>query len=100
PCTAAYALPLHDALPIFGRWGRELLAAVNRAESLTETALPQWPHRPRPRMPGAVSRRVEALRRWRAAATTRVGLEPGALLPNRRSEERRVGQEVRTAAPA
>jgi ribonuclease D len=68
---------------VLGRWGRELLAAVDRAESLTETALPQWPHRPRPRMPGAVSRRVEALRRWRAAATTRVGLEPGVLLPNR-----------------
>jgi ribonuclease D len=68
---------------VLGRWGRELLAAVDRAESLTEAALPQWPHRPRPRIPGAVSRRVEALRRWRAAATTRVGLEPGVLLPNR-----------------
>jgi ribonuclease D len=32
---------------------------------------------------GAVSRRVEALRKWRAAATERVGLEPGVLLPNR-----------------
>jgi ribonuclease D len=30
-----------------------------------------------------VSRRVEALRQWRAGATTRVGLEPGVLLPNR-----------------
>jgi len=30
-----------------------------------------------------VSRRIEALRRWRAEATARVGLEPGVLLPNR-----------------
>jgi ribonuclease D len=68
---------------VLGRWGRELIAAVERAESLPEDALPRWPHRPRPRIPGAVSRRVEALRRWRTAATQRVGLEPGVLLPNR-----------------
>jgi ribonuclease D len=30
-----------------------------------------------------VSRRVEALRKWRASATERLGLEPGVLLPNR-----------------
>jgi ribonuclease D len=68
---------------VLGRWGRDLLAAVDRAAALDESALPQWPHRPRPRIPGAVSRRVEALRRWRTAATQRVGLEPGVLLPNR-----------------
>jgi ribonuclease D len=30
-----------------------------------------------------VSRRVEALRRWRTGATERFGLEAGVLLPNR-----------------
>jgi ribonuclease D len=34
-------------------------------------------------IPGAVSRRIEALRRWRAGATERIGLDPGVLLPNR-----------------
>ena len=29
------------------------------------------------------ARRVEALRKWRAASTERLGLEPGLLLPNR-----------------
>jgi ribonuclease D len=68
---------------VLGRWGPALLAAVERALALAEEDLPRWPHRPRPRIPGTVSRRVDALRRWRAAATERVGLEPGVLLPNR-----------------
>jgi ribonuclease D len=68
---------------VLGRWGAALEAAVERALSLPETALPEWPHRPRPRIPGAVSRRIEALRKWRAAATQRIGLAPGVLLPNR-----------------
>jgi ribonuclease D len=68
---------------VLGRWGSALEAAVDRALALPETALPEWPHRPRPRIPGAVSRRIEALRKWRAAATQRIGLAPGVLLPNR-----------------
>ncbi len=68
---------------VLGRWGSALEAAVERALALPDTALPQWPHRPRPRIPGAVSRRIEALRKWRADATQRVGLAPGVLLPNR-----------------
>jgi len=68
---------------VLGRWGSALEAAVERALALPDTALPQWPHRPRPRIPGAVSRRIEALRKWRAGATQRVGLAPGVLLPNR-----------------
>ena len=65
---------------VIGRWGGALLAAIERAQTVDDAALPQWP---RPSIPGAVSRRVEALRKWRAAATERVGLEPGVLLPNR-----------------
>jgi len=68
---------------VLGRWGQPLAAAVERALALREAELPQWPHRPRPRIPGAVSRRIEALRKWRAGATHRIGLAPGVLLPNR-----------------
>jgi ribonuclease D len=68
---------------VLGRWGGALGAAVERALAVPESELPQWPHRPRPRVPGAVSRRIEALRKWRAEATARIGLEPGVLLPNR-----------------
>jgi ribonuclease D len=80
--TALEALP--GVTPrVLGRWGRELMAAVERALALPEDDLPRWPERPRSRVSGVVSRRVEALRKWRTGATERVGLEPGVLLPNR-----------------
>jgi len=68
---------------VLSRWGQPLAVAVERALALREADLPQWPQRPRARIPGAVSRRIEALRKWRAGATQRIGLEPGVLLPNR-----------------
>jgi len=34
-------------------------------------------------IPGAVARRIDALRQWRTDAAPRFGLEPGLLLPNR-----------------
>jgi ribonuclease D len=71
---------------VIGRWGGALLAAIHRGQGVDDSVLPQWPRRPRPSIPGAVSRRVEALRKWRAGATERIGLEPGVLLPNRRLE--------------
>ena len=65
------------------RWGDALLTALERGHALPVEA-PVEPERPRRRhLPGVVSRRIEALRRWRAEATARVGLEPGVLLPNR-----------------
>jgi len=68
---------------VLGRWGPALIAALERAHALPDTDLPQWPHRPRPRIPGAVSRRVDALRKWRAGAAQRIELDPGVLLSNR-----------------
>ena len=81
--TAALATLPGVTPRVLGRWGQGLVAAVERGLALSEADLPQLPHRPRPRIPGAVSRRVEALRKWRAGATERLGLEPGLLLPNR-----------------
>ena len=65
------------------RWGAALLAAVERAHALPEAELPMVPRRPRPVIPGAMSRRIDKLRRWRVGAVERVGLEPGVVLPNR-----------------
>jgi ribonuclease D len=81
--TAALATVRGVTPRVIGRWGGALLAAIHRAQALDERSLPQFPRRPRPPVPGAVSRRVEALRKWRAASTERLGLEPGLLLPNR-----------------
>jgi ribonuclease D len=68
---------------VIARWGPAIVAAVERALALADDALPSLPRRPRPVVAPGVSRRVEALRQWRADATVRVGLEPGVLLPNR-----------------
>ena len=68
---------------VLERWGHAILGAVEQAQALPDSALPTIPRRPRPVIPGAVSRRIEALRRWRTGATERVGLEAGVLLPNR-----------------
>jgi ribonuclease D len=65
------------------RWGAAILAAVERGLALDEAEIPVPVSRPRPRVPGAIGRRVERLRTWRAAAAPRVGLEPGVFLPNR-----------------
>jgi len=68
---------------VLGRWGAAILDAVDRALALDDAALPVLPRHKRPSIPGAMSRRIDKLRRWRASATEQVGLEPGVLLPNR-----------------
>jgi ribonuclease D len=68
---------------VLGRWGGALLGAVARGLALADDELPMLPRRPRPVIPGAMSRRIDKLRRWRTGATERIGLEPGVLLPNR-----------------
>jgi len=68
---------------VLGRWGPAILGAVERALALAEADLPVVPRRPRPIIPGGMSRRIDKLRRWRVTAVERVGLEPGVVLPNR-----------------
>jgi ribonuclease D len=66
-----------------GRWGAAILGAVERAQALGEDELPVLVRHKRPVIPGAMSRRIDKLRRWRTAAVEQAGLEPGVLLPNR-----------------
>ncbi len=68
---------------VLGRWGGAILESVERALALDDGELPVLPRHKRPSIPGAMSRRIDKLRRWRAGATEPVGLEPGVLLPNR-----------------
>jgi ribonuclease D len=68
---------------VIARWGDALLDALARAQALPESELPVLERRPRPRIAGAVQRRIERLRLWRAEAAPRAGLEPGLVLPNR-----------------
>jgi ribonuclease D len=68
---------------VLGRWGTALLSAVQRGLALAEADLPVVPRRPRSVITGAMSRRIDKLRRWRTVAVERIGLEPGVVLPNR-----------------
>jgi ribonuclease D len=68
---------------IIARWGAAILEAVERGRGLPDDRLPVLTRTPRPPMPGAVRRRIEALRLWRTEAAPRFGLDPGVFLPNR-----------------
>jgi ribonuclease D len=68
---------------VIARLGGAILAAVGRAQTRPESDWPTLERHPRPRIPGIVARRIEALRQWRKDAAPRFGLEPGLLLPNR-----------------
>jgi ribonuclease D len=68
---------------VIARWGEAIRDAVARALALPDDELPRIEPRQRPRIAGAVQRRIERLRQWRGEAAPRVGLEPGLLLPNR-----------------
>ena len=84
PRDAATLATIPGVTPrVLGRWGPALLGAVERGLALDDAELPTLPRHPRPVIPGAMSRRIEKLRRWRAGATERIGLEPGIVLPNR-----------------
>jgi ribonuclease D len=68
---------------VIGRWGAAILDAIARGRALPDDRLPVLTRTPRPPMPGAVRRRIEALRQWRVEAAPRFALDPGVLLPNR-----------------
>jgi ribonuclease D len=64
------------------RYGEGILEAINRGLAERLTPAPRRPH-PRPVLSPEVQKRGDALKRWRAAAAERTGLDPGVLLPQR-----------------
>jgi ribonuclease D len=60
-----------------------ILAAVRRGLEVPDSDLPRPRSTPRPRVPGIVRRRAEALKAWRTRVAQTLGLEPGVLLPQR-----------------
>ena len=67
---------------VIGRWGGAVLDTIARART-APPATPSTLRAHRPSLSGAARRRIESLRRWRAHAAPRFGLDPGVLLPNR-----------------
>jgi ribonuclease D len=66
---------------VVGRWGWAILEAVARGRGAPPATPAARPHRPA--VSGSARRRIDLLRRWRAEAAPRFGLDPGVLLPNR-----------------
>jgi ribonuclease D len=84
PADTAALLGMAGATPrLVARWGLEILTAIEAAQSGPDEELPRLERRPIPRVPRDVTRRTEALRRWREGAAIRFGLDAGVLLPNR-----------------
>ncbi len=84
PATAEEIAAVPGCSPtVVRRAGPMILAAVRRGLELPEVHLPRPRATPRPRVPGVVRRRAEALRVWRARVAQTVGLEPGVVLPQR-----------------
>lgn len=64
------------------RRGPEILEAVGRGLAVPDADLPSFPRHPRYRPDPAFEVRVERLKTWRAALSTRINLPPGLLAPN------------------
>jgi len=68
---------------LIARYGDGILEAIARGLAEPIPDPPRVPRHTRPVIPPAVRQRAEALRRWRATAAHRTGLDPGVLLPQR-----------------
>ena len=66
--------------------------------AVPESELPVRRPNPRPRIPGLVQRRSDALRAWRVEAAKRVELDPGVIFPQRLSD--RLAQDPPTSIQA
>jgi len=84
PRDTASILTVKGCTPhVVRRTGDAILAAVERGLAVPESELPVRRPNPRPRIPGVVQRRSEALRTWRVDAAKRVELDPGVIFPQR-----------------
>src|SRR5262249_34414653 len=82
PRDTASILTVKGCTPhVVRRTGDAVLAAVERGLAVPESELPVRRPNPRPRIPGVVQRRSEALRAWRVEAAKRVELDPGVIFP-------------------
>lgn len=61
------------------RHGRDILAAIGRANHLPETQLPRYPRRKPKTVPAVTFDRIRVLKRWREAEARRLKIEPSLI---------------------
>ncbi len=83
PGTREELASVRGVLPRLEREVEALLTALRRARELPESELPAFPRVPRPVVPDAVRRRVDALKAWRAEKAKRLALDVSVVLPQR-----------------
>jgi ribonuclease D len=83
PRTAADLGRVRGISPRLRDQSRGLLEAVSRGLAVPASELPSIADTPRPVMPQAVRRRIEALRAWRVQEAARAGLDVSVVLPQR-----------------
>jgi ribonuclease D len=64
------------------RWGKGILAAVERGMSYADGELPRYPRREREERNPAVEKRLKKLKAWREARALQLGMAPGIMANN------------------
>jgi ribonuclease D len=83
PATLTGLAAIEGATPrLVERYGRDLLAAVERGQGWPEEELPVWPRQPRPERDPAVDARLAALKSWRKERAAALQIDSGVLINN------------------
>jgi ribonuclease D len=64
------------------RYGRDLLAAIQRGRERPDDELPSWPRQPRQERDPAVDARLAALKEWRREKAAALAIDSGVLINN------------------
>jgi ribonuclease D len=63
-------------------YGKQIMAAVQRALSIPADDLPRYPRKPHTVGNGMVLKKFDRLKHWRAKKAEHLGMDPGVLIPN------------------
>jgi ribonuclease D len=61
------------------RYGRDVLAAIQKALDVPASQLPRYPRQKQKTMPTVVSNRIQVLRSWREAQARRLKIDPSLI---------------------
>lgn len=99
PGSAAELAAVAELTPRLGeRYGRDLLAAIQRGRERPDEELPSWPRQLRQERDPAVDARLAALKEWRRAKAATLGIDSGVLINNALLETLARDRPVQAAA--